>query len=545
MAKKKIHIDELFRERLNNLSLFVSNKDMEAIDEKKSVFTEKDVKPTDSKFSDFEMEVTDSDWLATKAKFDSERSILAAKGVFSEAFSNFAIEPEPEDWRETMRKYRYRKAYKNFRWLGTGIVLLIIGLGIVLNTTLFSERKASEDAVTSAGNNPKTETIKAPESETPASGLPSSARNESKIETAGKTFSVQTAASSTSTSKPLTSGIALAKPVIKPSITGQTPVQPLESVSGPDGLQNTPQELIQLPSTNLQSISSDAYTKPSNASTAVALDKAPATAIAPATAVKIPELPPVNAVDTPKKDSETKLKIPPAKTKPYSLYIAAVNRIQTDYRSLSKDNHGFYNAIRNNGEQPSVSWTKGFEMALVQGKNMFSAGVLHNTRTIQTQYRYTYKVFDSIPVRNPQGQIIGYFLFNGKDTLINKNSENRISSVKIPFAYNRLIRLNSRLQMLAGASAMLSLNTGSKGDDILNPVNRQLYAYSSFSQMERKFNVYPGVQIGVQYAIGKHLEIQTGFGGEAALLSRFKDAFGAIERPYNAGINLKLLYKLP
>ena len=55
---------------------------MEAIDGKKSQYTETDASVPVSPFSDFELEVTEMDWLNTKSKLDLERAALSNQDAF-------------------------------------------------------------------------------------------------------------------------------------------------------------------------------------------------------------------------------------------------------------------------------------------------------------------------------------------------------------------------------------------------------------------------------------------------------------------------------
>lgn len=527
MAKQKIHIDELFRKGLSNLSLFVSNRDLEAIDDKKSVFEDKDEALNASVMQDFEMEVTDSDWLLTKARLDNEKSMMAAKGVFAEAFSDFEIPARPGDFAATMRKYRLQRAFRKYRWTGSGLILLLL-LFALQYTQSGSERPSAPQTLANVRN----------QTETPVSGK-GSAQQPSALPQGIHAAPAASAATADEAQHAVTgrtqnfSAGKSGQPALKtePGLAAASRV-----LEGGVRLNVTPEPAEPLPAT--------AILPEPDATAEVPTDPGVNTVQPETSFSSAEEMPKAPSKDTPVLQQDNTPKKPLPKPGALVFYGSLVNTLQTDFRILPKSNNAFYNAIRNNGEQPGFSWTKGIELGVMKGRNMFNTGLLHNSQDLQTHYRYKYKVYDSIPVRNPQGQIIGYFLFNGKDTLIDKKQTVRKSSVRIPFEYSRLVRVNNKMNLVCGMAAVLSIQTGSSGDGMLNPANRQLYPYETFKPMERRFNISPAVNFGLQYALGKHLELQGGISGSAALFSRFKNNFGASEYNYNTGINIKLLYKL-
>ena len=224
-------------------------------------------------------------------------------------------------------------------------------------------------------------------------------------------------------------------------------------------------------------------------------------------------------------------------------YLAVVNQLGYGNSSLSKQNNAFYNQVRKDADQASYSWSKGLEFGLLKAKTQFSIGVQTSSQTLNSNYVYHYKVFDSLPVYNPgRTQIIGYFLLRGRDTFINEENQVKINKVQIPLSFTRLLTLGSQTKLILGTSMVLDYSRKFTGTKILNPVNNQLYFYKTLQGFERQFNLLPSIQLGIQYQLNKNFLLQTSAFGNAALYNRFKNNFAAKEQAYNLGLNVKLLY---
>ena len=225
------------------------------------------------------------------------------------------------------------------------------------------------------------------------------------------------------------------------------------------------------------------------------------------------------------------------------LYVAMINQINYGSRVLSKGNNDFYNSVRKSADKPSVSWTKGIEVGILKYKTQFSIGVQASSQTFVSNYKYSYRVYDSLPVYNPgRTQIIGYFLLHGRDTFINEENKVKLNKIQVPLSFSRVLSINSRMGFLMGTSLVIDYTSKTTGTKMINPQNNQLYYYKTLQGFERRLNVLPSLNIGINYQVGKNLMLQSSIYANTAVIGRFKNNFGANEQAYNMGINLKLLY---
>lgn len=535
MSRKKIHIDKLFKEGLKNFSLFVSDRDFNAIDDKTSVFKEQPNSDTTAgpDFSDFELEISDNDWLATKAKLDIEKNTIATDTSIANTFEDFAIEPDPEDWPITIEKLKKAKRRRvAFWWLSTGILLLITGASAFFALT---DNTAHKNAVSTQNTTADV------------------SKNSTDLNTIS---SHEQAKTNTENPQQLATDAQ------------QNPLPPEHTKNQKDPFQDrTPERPSSVPGNPVKS--SDPTLKTPE------VTGNPATSVTPETPpAKIPaqqkngvilgqiktvppsEPEPVltdksaeNNSDTkdsskkkPKVDDKT-LTNPP---KPGShLYLALVNQIDYSYRLLPNSNNAIYNSIRNNADKGALQYTVGIEAGVLKDKNQMSAGINVTSLTWNSQYNYTYKLFDSIPVYDSgRTKIKGYLLFPKKDTTMNEARSVSITKIQLPFNYTHLFTLNDKLKLSTGISGILSYNINSKGDKMIAHENRQLYYYQRLKQYERSLNIAPAIQIGLMYQLQPKLMLAGSLGGSIQLRSRFKPAFGAREYNYSTGLNFKLIYLL-
>lgn len=555
MTRKKIHIDELFRNKLKSLSLLVSNKDMEAIDDKKSQYTESETPLPNSAFSDFELEVTEMDWLNTKSKLDIERAAVSNKDAFQEKFDGFEIEPNPEDWPITYKKYLAAKSRKLWWWLGTGILALLIGLSLLF--TIGSKTQASENTLAQnkiyTNENTQNQVSKPLEGNGQSSNTPSGNENAEQALTLDDAKNVVANPKTNSTSNSNLSLEASSKNTNRNNSnknqTGTSKSQaskPLHAKKQKETNKNT-----------LESIKEKRFElfKPNGVflgklENKPELNNDPSPEIMEKVKndevqeeIQVPKLKPeiITADSVKKKMHIDDLK---GSGKPVlGLYVAMINQINYGSRVLFKGNNDFYNSVRKSADKPSVAWTKGIEVGILKYKTQFSIGVQAGSQTFVSNYKYSYRVYDSLPVYNPgRTQIIGYFLLRGRDTFINEENKVKLNKIQVPLSFSRVLNINSRMGFLLGSSVLLDYTSKTTGTKMINPQNNQLYYYKTLQGFERRLNVLPSLNIGINYQVGKNLMLQSSIYGNTAVFGRFKNNFGANEQAYNMGINLKLLY---
>lgn len=86
--------------------------------------------------------------------------------------------------------------------------------------------------------------------------------------------------------------------------------------------------------------------------------------------------------------------------------------------------------------------------------------------TESTQLKW--QLFDSIPVLNPQGDTLGFFKFNYRDTLVSGNWTNQYNYLTIPLNISKSIALNGKNQLIFGAGLQIQFLAGTSGEYLKN-----------------------------------------------------------------------------
>lgn len=537
MSRKKVHIDKLFKEGLKDFSLFVSDRDFNAIDDKASVFKDlNNVTPEQGDaFSDFELEISENDWLATKAKLDNEKQLIDSDNSLADTFQDFTIEPEPEDWTITYDKYKKAKRRRvAFWWLSTGIVIFLLGTAALLTNFSSSETLSSSDASEKTNFSIPDSTI-----QNSKNTLSNETTTTNTQETEQESSTIQEQNSLDSDNAPSEKG------QFQGVRKGRIPQRSASSlIASVDDAKAKSQPAILDPSTK------DAPSSPDD--TNASLKKKDGFTLGdpvkilpivpePGTTPE-PEIAPKDTTKKTQTSDDDKTKFTPLKQPQF--YLAMVNQIDYTYRLLGGGNNPIYNAVRNQSDKAMLQYTGGVEFGVIAGKNQFSAGLTATSQSWKSDYNYTYKLFDSIPYYDTGRVLKGYFLFPKKDTTMNESRSVTLTKIQLPLNYARLWQLNERLSISTGLGAVLSYTVKAEGDKLISHDNRQLYYYSRLKQQEQAFNIAPSIALGGQYRLGNQWMMAANLGGNIYMRSRFKSSFNAKDHPYSVGINIKLIYLL-
>lgn len=549
MSKKKIHIDQLFAQGLENLQIPVFSNDFDAIQEH--------IAPNEASlaFQNFELPVSENDWLSIKAKLEKERAKtplipITTESFMQDSFKDFEIAVTDSDWKAVQNKMGTGNKEKLVWWWWLNILIIAGVLGSVLNNYIPLKRESLSLNIKAAGIIHTSElfTSIAPTSSVNQSAFQIEKSNlaatietnhtlhNTRLKTDKITAKYQSSAiktpnkpaiSNNITKKPLLTGqvVAAIPPLEKQQATNTFPIQPIvEEPKSSDKQVNDPPLRSASPLNNaISNKIPDAIIQPT-----------------PTTPVEIIANSPA---DTSKKKSsnQTPPLLPPKKLTPV-LYFGINMAYDNAFRKLNKHNPEKYNTIRNTADKHANTLSFGI-VAGVQLKNaQVQIGSQFMSQNWSSSYSYTYKVYDSIPVKNPQGNVIGYLLQRPRDTTINAQESVTIQKVNIPLMYNQLWKLNSKTKLLAGFGAAISYNRSATGTKMINPNNNQLYAYSALKKFENQWGFIPSLQFGVQRELKHHFVVQSSINGGYSMTNRFASSFGAKENTYSYGLSIKLLY---
>ncbi|HEY1044857.1 MAG TPA: hypothetical protein VGF79_00365 [Bacteroidia bacterium] len=557
MSKRKKHIDELFKEGLKDLSLFVSDRDFNAIDGKSEVFND-DVKDSNKGlFTDFELEVGDADWLATKNKLEVEKAGIERDSVFQTNFNQFEIEPQAEDWPITYKKYLDAKRRRvAFWWMSTGVLLLSLALG--LGMYHFKNKSESLNALPATQDNSIAKSESGSQTILEEVEVPSN--NDLPENTQTNVEEIKT--DNTEQLQKVSDVQKASKEIQKNSKFG----------SAKEGHQSEP--LTEKESSNKFSTVQTENVKPELNTSIVTnselLDSKDGITGGIGTDEEISE-PIINkevqkeideqtqTEEKPESNPENKQQVSSAtENKPkdstqqnkneekggHQFYIGMVNQVDFTKSLLLNSNPERYNSIRKASDRWSTQYTFGFEFGKIGKKFILNAGLQATQINFSNRYNYSYRIYDSLPVYNTNGQIIGYFLSRARDTFMNSEEKVKITKVQLPLNLSFISKLNKNLDLIYGFGGVLSYNVSASGTKTLSPFNTQLYRYSAFASKERTFNVMPQLNCGVKLDIGKHWMLSGQVISSIYGFSRFKPEMTVSDHPYSLGLNIKLMYKL-
>ncbi len=519
--KRKIHIDELFKNGLKDLSFLVSSKDFEAIEQKKSVFDDASTKQGPL-FDDFELEVNDQDWAKTWSKLQQEKQHLDQRDAFNTRLSQLQIEPDPQDWTITYAKYQAAKRRRRAWWYSASAVFVLFSLGIVwlLQAVLFQTPQAQLGA-SSQGGQSSTKTVQTPS--TNFKHFPTKAANASDVSKpkplATKTSKPEVNLNPQQT--PIAPQNTVQNPIANADVSNSKPAEVTHAslaITGPQALASLPLEdpILKLQMQGITHMATAASELPQYLNLIQDFKALPALA-------KLPHLPPL---------------------KQWQYYVAINQSLALSNRTL-KSSQSAYRDLRDASDKTSTQFSTGIELGMRSKNQQFSIGINRVQQNENAQFNYQYKVYDSIPVWNPgRTQIVGYFLLNPRDTMINQSTHIVRQHLQVPFKFAQWFQVKPATALGFELGGNVQYTVSSKGNAVLNPDNLILHPYAQFKDQEQRLQLAPRLGVSIQQQLSQHFLLQTTLFGQYGLSNQYKSSFPAVQHNYQYGLNFKLLYLL-
>ncbi|NQW42838.1 MAG: hypothetical protein HQ463_05340 [Bacteroidetes bacterium] len=519
MENNKIHIDSLFFNGLKNLeiapSLLDINRAMENIENL-------NLKSFENVFKNFELPINNTDWLIVKERLEKQKTStgipLSSIGI---AFNDFEIAITNSDWTATKNKLNNAQGKGKKKILWWWLNIAIIGTVAIISSQLIKNKsQVNIKLKVTSINSESTNLLNNPDQNTLTETSNSS---NNKIDLLTK-------------SQKINYNIKVNKEIFNINNIESSKAKG-ESI----GSVNLNSTFAEINNANFNNSNFNNEFEKSDLdameSLKIKYQRINLTTINSFTPIDILKS------DTAKKRFESKYK-PKLPNSKINYFIGLNTQMAETYRALSKSNNSTYNSIRNSAEKPFTQFSYGVASGFQKGKNQIQIGGQFTQQNWTSNYNYSYKIFDSLPVRNTSGQIIGYFLTRGRDTTINESQTIIIKKIDIPFSYNYTQMLNSKTNLIFGFGGVIGINTKRQGTKIINPSNNYLYSYNALKKNENKLSFSPQLTLGVQRNLTKNLLVQTNIFANYAATSRFKSQFGAKDNPYSFGLSLKLLFLL-
>ena len=523
--KRKIHIDELFKNGLKNLSLLVSSKDFEAITKKQSMFNDSsdNVPPL---FDEFELEVTDQDWANTWSKFQHEKQQIDQRDPFKVGLSQLELTPHEQDWPTTYAKYKDAKRRRKVWWFAASSVALLFTIGALLLMQSLWFKSAEPQLSIGTQQAQQLQVVDKQTSQTYSNFKPvHSAQTPVFTQATSKAQSPIQSKVNLKTTSTVQGGSSMQKVREAQQVKPINPIQSIPSIQNTPALAGlravTPAELVNEPALTVQMV--NLLQMPLQASEM------------PAFLEQIKDF----------KHLPLLAKLPaPIRHNKWQYYVAIHQSAAYNKRLLSSVKQPYVD-LRNLSDQVGRQFATGFEFGAKLKNTQINIGVSSVQQHERSRFQYQYEVYDSIPVWNPgRTQIVGYFLVNPRDTVIDQSTHILRQHIQVPFKVAQFIQVNPKTAVGFELGATLQYTVSSKGNSVLNPENNILYPYSHFKDDENLWQFYPSVGLSCQQELKKRIAIQATAFGQFGISNQYKMSFNAQQHNYQYGLNLKLLYLL-
>lgn len=173
----------------------------------------------------------------------------------------------------------------------------------------------------------------------------------------------------------------------------------------------------------------------------------------------------------------------------------------------------------------------------------FGTGLGVTSVATRGNYRYTHQVYDSVPVLNPGGQVVGYFYTNFRDSSQNLTINSRYTYITLPLQASYNLALTDKLGLQLGGSVQLQRLAGVSGEAI-SPFS--LFSIDAAKQKDvlRKWNASIAIQAGAYYKLSPKWQINAGLQMSRFTSGVYSNAIGTVIRPRNFGLHLGVNYNL-
>ncbi len=509
MTKNKKHIDSIFKNGLKNLRFLVSQKDLEAIEQKTNQFENTEIE-TSNKLP-IEIEINESDWLKTQEKLAHEKKSINFNNKLADSFKDFEIPVSQNDWNAVQSKLNKSKKRKPILWFySIAISVLLISMSWGGYQWLKHDNSNSISKLNSNSNSNSKNT------ELGANNTSGNTNNSNDNNTTSK-GNIPQEIKPESSSSPLNSASEIPQ-----TISIKSPIKNPSLANLKSEISSTP-----LVNNNKENEGSQVKGLEFNYSLRIATIRNPFYKKAPIFDKEF--ITPV----TPK--------TPIVKKPKFNIYIGLDNGISSFHSALSSNNPSGYNLIRKQSDQKTFAYTKGLSFGINTLKKQLQLSAQHAYYEQTSNYNLTYKIYDSIPVKDPNGKIIGYFLARGRDTSINETHQISRNLFNIHLSASEKWKINNKTKLLTGIGVAAQLHSLTKGVKILNPESLQLENIQVSNLSNRRLLLMPSFTIGIQHQLYKNLSIQADISSQYSINNLYKNNL-IKEYPYQVTSSIKLLY---
>ena len=509
MTKNKKHIDSIFKNGLKNLRFLVSQKDLEAIEQKTNQFENTEIE-TSNKLP-IEIEINESDWLKTQEKLAHEKKSINFNNKLADSFKDFEIPVSQNDWIAVQSKLYKSKKRKPILWFySIAISLLLISMSWG-GYQWFKQDNSNSISKINSSSNSNSKNTELGANNTSGNTNNSTDNNITSNGNIPQEIKPESSSSTLNSASELPQTISIKSPIKNPSLV-KLKYDISSTALANNNKENEGPQVYDFDfnySLRIATIRKLFYKK------APIFDKEFITPVTP--------------------------KIPIVKKPKFNIYIGLDNGISSFHSALNSNNPSGYNLIRKQSDQKTFAYTKGLSFGINTLKKQLQLSAQHAYFEQTSNYNLTYKIYDSIPVKDPNGKIIGYFLARGRDTSINETHQISRNLFNIHLSASEKWKINNKTKLLTGIGVAAQLHSLTKGVKILNPESLQLENIQVSNLSNRRLLLMPSFTIGIQHQLYKNLSIQANISSQYSINNLYKNHL-IKEHPYQVTSSIKLLY---
>lgn len=210
---------------------------------------------------------------------------------------------------------------------------------------------------------------------------------------------------------------------------------------------------------------------------------------------------------------------------------------------FAAQNQTKYGSILRNGTKNGLAIASLITINYKINNWSFGSGLGITSVGTRGNYRYTHQVYDSVPVFNPVGQIIGYFYTNFRDSSQNLTISSRYTYVTLPLQASYNLKLTEKLGLQFGGSVQLQRLASVSGETI-SPFSLFSTDAAKHKDVLRKWNASVAIQAGVYYELSSQWQVNAGLQMSRFASGVYSNAIGTVVRPRNFGLHLGINYNL-
>lgn len=209
--------------------------------------------------------------------------------------------------------------------------------------------------------------------------------------------------------------------------------------------------------------------------------------------------------------------------------------------SFTAEDNSTFGRILNSGNQPALGFNALLSANYAIKNFEINSGLGINSITNSGSYNYTHQTKDSIPVLDPMNNIIGYFYTNFRDTTHNFNIQSRFTSITLPIGVSYKISLGDNSGLRLGANTSINYLVGASGEYI-NPFNLFQLNVSDNKDLFRTWNIGLGGSVGYYYQLKNGLTLEGSVNYNTLTNGIFDNRIGTAIRPSSIGVNVGIRY---